>query len=109
MASNTTCGSSSLPNAVRVTQTADVQTYFLKVFNINHLIHLSATAQAEMLGSADQWNVAVIVDSTGSMATTDSNCGGLTEFQCALSGIQFMLKDINPCFRGYSSCTTASN
>src|SRR5260370_17974054 len=62
-----------------------------------------------MLGSADQWNVAVIVDSTGSMATTDSNCGGLTEFQCALSGIQFMLKDINPCFRGYSSCTPASN
>ena len=44
-----------------------------------------------MQGSSQPWNVAIVIDSTGSMATVDSNCGSLTEFQCALSGVQALL------------------
>ena len=44
-----------------------------------------------MQGSSQPWNVAIIIDSTGSMATVDSNCKNLTEFQCALNGVQALL------------------
>jgi len=36
---------------------------------------VGAEATASMQGSSLPWNVAVIIDSTGSMATADSNCG----------------------------------
>jgi Putative Flp pilus-assembly TadE/G-like len=108
MPKGTTCGSGTTPNAVSVTQTATVSTFFLRVLGINS-VPLKATAKAAMQGVSEQWNVAIIVDSTGSMATTDSNCGGATEFQCALSGIQSMLALVNPCAPGYTSCTPTSN
>jgi hypothetical protein len=69
---------------------------------------VSATAMASMRGASLPWNIAVIIDSTGSMASTDSNCSNLTQFQCALNGVQVLLQEINPCPSGASSCTEAT-
>jgi hypothetical protein len=60
-----------------------------------------------MGGISQPWNIAIIEDATGSMATVDSNCGGITEFQCALDGIQELLAATNPCPAGMTSCTPA--
>jgi len=40
--------------------------------------------------------------------STDSNCSNLTQFQCALNGVQVLLQEINPCPSGASSCTEAT-
>jgi hypothetical protein len=96
-------------NAVAVTQTVDVPTTFMRLFGFNKLT-VSATATASMQGIAQPWNVAIIIDSTGSMNAGDSNCGGLTEFQCALTGIQGLLAATNPaCPPGSSNCPTGAN
>ncbi|HEY1648141.1 MAG TPA: Tad domain-containing protein [Terracidiphilus sp.] len=99
-----TCGSGSQANAVKVKQVAAMPTMFMRLFGINTL-NIAASATASMEGMAQPWSVAVIVDSTGSMNTADSNCGGVTEFQCALSGVQAMLKGTNPtCVTGSVNC-----
>lgn len=105
----TSCTGNSAPNAVKVTQTASVPTYFLRVFGITS-IPMSATAQAAMQGMAQQWNLAIIVDSTASMSDApDSNCSGYTtRFSCAMHGIQSLLAATNPCAPGFTSCATAN-
>lgn len=102
-----TCSTSSPANAVKVTQTSTIPTYFMALAGIKTL-SVTTTAFASMQGVANQWNVAIIVDGTQSMGSTDSNCGGLTEFECALSGVQAFLAVTNPCASGASSCTPAT-
>ena len=80
----------------------------MKLFGIPQL-NVAATATASMQGQAQPWNVAIILDASGSMSTTDTNCGSsVTEFQCALNGIQGMLGSTNPCKAGSTSCTNAA-
>ena len=102
-------------NAVQVTQTASVPTYFLGVLGI-HTIGITTTGLASFntngtsgsSGGPPSWNIAIIEDATGSMANTDTNCpGSPTEFACALNMIQTILSDLNPCPSGMSSCTPA--
>jgi hypothetical protein len=107
MPKGSSCVSGSASNAVQVINSADVKTYFMAMVGVPK-ITVRATATASMQGSSLPWNVALIVDSTGSMATVDSNCGGLTQFQCALSGVQSLLEATNPCPTGVSSCSGSS-
>ena len=107
-----------LCNAVKVTQTASVPTTFLAVLNF-HNMAISTQAFAALGGPittssggggsgpyAGSWNIAVIEDATGSMANADSNCpGGVSEFACAVNGIQTFLAYLNPCPTGISPCT----
>ncbi len=102
-----TCGTGSPNNAVKVVQTASVPTYFLRVIGVSS-INLKTTSQAAMQGAAEKWNVAIVVDSTGSMNTADANCGTNTEFQCALSGIQSLLGSTKPCLAA-ATCTNANS
>ena len=105
MPGGTGCTTGSPANAVQVKESVSIPTYFMKLLGFSSL-NLSATALASMQGMSNPWNVAVIIDSTGSMATTDSNCGGLTEFQCSLSGVQALLADTNPnCSSSSVNCT----
>jgi Flp pilus assembly protein TadG len=104
MPKGTTCVSGSAPNAVVVKTSVAVKTFFMGLFGVPKL-NVGATATASMQGTSQPWNVAIVIDSTGSMATVDSNCGGLTEFQCALSGTQALLESTNPCPTGLSSCS----
>ena len=72
-------------------------------------VDVAATAIASMQGQSQPWNVAIIIDATGSMSTTDSNCGtNVTEFQCAMNGVAAMLGSTNPCKSGATSGTNAA-
>ena len=96
----------------KVTETATLNTFFMRVLGIK-TITVTATATASMQGMAQPWNVAIILDDTGSMLTSDTNCvvGGktLTEFACATEGIQAMLAATDPCTAGSTSCSSSSS
>ena len=107
--SGSTCGTTGQPNAVKVVESATVPTYFMKLVTFGHsTIAVGAEATASMQGQAQPWNVAIVIDATGSMSTNDTNCGtNVTEFQCAMNGVKAMLGSTNPCKSGATSCTNA--
>ncbi len=94
-------------NSLRVVQTATVPTMFIQVLSMFGVtsaksITLSATAIAAVKGAAPaQYNVAMVVDTTESMSSndTDKNCGN-TRIYCALQGVQTMLGLLQPCQNG---------
>lgn len=105
------CGASDTgKNVLVVTQTADVPTFFIRaltLFGVNSAatLHLTTTSTATLVGSANnQFNVAIIVDSTKSMADKDSSseCNGQTKEACALgaNGVQALLQSLTPCTTG---------
>ncbi len=110
--SGSTCPSGSPANALQVTEKDTLNTFFMRVLGIK-TITVTATATASMQGMAEPWNVAIILDDTGSMLTSDTNCvvGGktLTEFACATEGIQAMLAATDPCTGGSTSCSISSS
>ena len=103
MPKGASCATGSAPNAVQVVQSTKVKTTFMALLGKSSLT-VGATATASMQGSTLPWNVAVIVDGTGSMATNDSNCNNETQFQCALGGVQSLLEATNPCPVSVTSC-----
>ena len=88
-------------NAIDVSQTASVPLYFGKLFNISS-VTIQATASASAGGSPTvPVNVAIILDTTGSMGNTDNKCGSVpgvsgtpTQLQCAKYGAQVLLKEL---------------
>jgi Flp pilus assembly protein TadG len=85
------------PNVVSVTQTASVSTYFLKALGRDSFTLTSTVSAAKAGGNAQPLNVMFVLDATGSMDDTDSNCTvpGInrpTRFQCALYSVQSVLK-----------------
>lgn len=100
------CLSPSGANAVVVTQTTAIPTMFARILGVS-TINLSATATAAMKGSPRApFNVAIIVDTTQSMTSSDNgvNCSG-TRISCALQGIRILLGNFSPCYTGLSSCS----
>jgi Flp pilus assembly protein TadG len=93
-------GDDNSSNAVQVTQTAQVKTYFAALFGTPY-VNLTATASALMGSpSAVPRNIAVILDTTESMTADDSSCstkGKTTEEACAQAGVQAMLTSLQPC------------
>jgi len=90
-------------NAVVVKQQVPVPTTFMRVFGISS-VTLTATATAAMRGSArSPYNVALVVDTSSSMTSSDSGCGN-TRIRCALNGVQVLLKGVSPCPASASSC-----
>jgi hypothetical protein len=100
-----TCATNPVNNALLVTETVSMPTTFMRLFGIQFLT-VSAQATASM-AFAQEWNIAVIEDLTGSMGNTDSKCG-MSQFECTLNGLQGFLAAANPCPPGASSCTTAN-
>lgn len=103
-------GSSSV-NALVVTQTVTVPMYFMRVLGIDS-ITFSSTQTAAWKGAArNPYNVAVIVDTTGSMNSVDSGseapCNGLTRIACSLLGVQELLENLTPCSGG-GKCSTST-
>ncbi len=93
------CTSTS-PNAVQVTQTATVPTFFAGIMGIKQMT-ISATAMASKGSKPKPYNVAIILDTTPSMNTTDSNCKNskgqsLTQLQCATTAFQELLQGLDP-------------
>ncbi|MGB6689525.1 MAG: pilus assembly protein TadG-related protein, partial [Terracidiphilus sp.] len=110
MPSGETCASNNpqIPNAVQVTQTATLKTYFMPIIFGPSSLSISTAATASY-GQAQPWNIAIILDATPSMNSIDGNCGTtVTELQCAMGGIQTMLAAVSPCAPGFSSCATSN-
>lgn len=109
------CGGSIAANAVKVTQTASIRTFFIRglaAFGLKSAqsVNLSATAVAAMRGAQrGPYNVAIVVDSTPSMRQSDggSNCTG-TKIACAEQGAQIMLSELSPCLPN-TNCGSATN
>ena len=95
-------------NAIQVTLTANVKSVIGGAFGMPSFA-TAATGTAVMNGGQNSpWNIAIILDTTGSMASNDSglNCSGTRE-SCALQGVQELLKLMYPCASG-SNCTAQS-
>lgn len=92
------CTAPNNANAIRVKEQAIVPTFFARIFGISQMT-LSATATAAISGAkAMPYNVAIIIDTTASMKTVDTNCGGGAErIICAESGVETLLQNLYPC------------
>jgi Flp pilus assembly protein TadG len=109
------CTSSMLANAVQVTQTVTIPTYFIRVLGVFGIksatsLKLSATAISQMRGAQrGPYDVAMAIDTTSSMTNPDggSNCTG-SKIQCAEQGAQILMSEFSPCLPG-SACGTATN
>ena len=82
------------PNAVLVTETATVPTFFAGILGIK-TINVVAYAMASKGSKPLPLNVAIILDTTPSMDTYDNNCGA-SQLQCATVGVQQLLAGLNP-------------
>ena len=110
------CGGSIGSNAVQVTQTTTIPTFFMKVLNVFGVkglgsITLTAKSTAIMRGAQrGPYNVAIVMDATGSMSYPDggSNCSG-TKAQCAEEGAQILLSQFSPCLPGLANCGAVTN
>ncbi len=89
---NSPC-SSTVPNAVQVTETATFTPAFAGIFG-SHKMTISATSTAA--GQAGRWNIAIVLDTTPSMGFSDPNCGGATQLACAEGGISKLLAGLDP-------------
>lgn len=109
------CGASITANAVKITQTATIPTFFIKALSVFGLksassIKLSATSIAVMRGAQrGPYDVAIVLDTTASMQSADggSNCTG-TKIQCAEEGAQILLAQFSPCLPD-TTCGAATN
>jgi len=109
-------GTQASANAVQVTETASVNTYFAGIFGIKTLT-ISATATASAKGgSATPYDIMLILDTTRSMATSyDTSCtvpgltGTPTAEQCAQYGIQQLMGSLAPCSTTLANCGADTN
>lgn len=104
------CAAPSNGNAIAVKQQVALPLTFLKVLGINS-ITIGASATASMRGAtAAPYNVAIVVDTTPSMNSydSDSNCND-TRLNCAMSGVRTLLQSLSPCGSGLSTCGTVTN
>lgn len=104
------CYGPSSSNAIQVAEQETVPLLFARLFGDNS-ITLTATATASMKGAlAGPFNIAVIVDSTGSMNSTDSdsNCN-TTRITCALNGVRVLLQSLSPCLPSQTTCGTVTS
>jgi Putative Flp pilus-assembly TadE/G-like len=104
-----TGGATGGANVVVVKQTGTVNTTFGALIGFKTFT-VTATATAAMAGAvAPPYNVAIVVDTTASMQDTDndSSCAA-SRISCAISGIQILLQNMNPCIAAdASNCGTA--
>jgi hypothetical protein len=100
-------------NAIQVAEQAIVPTFFARIFGINQMT-LSATSTAAIVGARNiPANIAIILDTTASMQTVDSNCYSINNvltsaerITCAEQGVSVLLQNLSPCNTALG-CTNA--
>lgn len=95
-------------NAVAVVQTATSGLWLGRLFN-GPSFTLEAVGTAAMAGGPlKPYNIALIIDTTGTMNNTDTSgdcgTGTVTSEECALQGVQTLLQAAYPCAAG-QTCT----
>jgi len=103
------CTAPNNANAIQVKEQAVIPTFFAGVFGI-HQLTLSSTATAAVSGAKGvPLNLAIIIDTTSSMNTVDTNCdGGAPRITCAESGVAVLLQNLYPCSQALG-CGTVAN
>lgn len=94
-------------NAVQIKQQAVVPMFFMGLLGHSTLTVTASATAAVNGGAPSPYNIAVIIDSTLSMNTNDSNCG-YTQMQCALNGFQVLLQSLYPCAKQLTTCTVTN-
>jgi hypothetical protein len=96
-------------NAIKVVQSANVNLWFGGLIGMSSM-NLVATSTASMKGASNTpYNLAVIMDTTASMAGTvrgDSNCT-TSQISCAVAGLEGMLNAMDPCQLN-TTCTSGT-
>ena len=103
------CTSGSSCNALTVTQTASANLWFGGLLGVKKM-NLSYSATASMRGGTDiPYNIAVIIDTTGSMGSgySGGGCAGKSEISCAVAGLKTMLQQMDPCYLN-TTCTAST-
>ncbi len=105
-------------NAIRVTETASVQPWFMSILGIGART-VTATATASQTGGIPTpLDVEVIIDTTASMGDADTctvseasgtNISRPTQEDCAKQGVSALLGSLLPCNQGLSTCGAATN
>jgi Flp pilus assembly protein TadG len=99
-------------NALVVTQTVTMPTLFMKIVGIPSLTFSESQTAAWKGAARNPYNVAVIVDASGSMNTVDAGSDGCNNsqaaFACALYGVQTFLEKLTPC-SGSGNCDSGTN
>lgn len=102
-------GSTTAYNAIKVTQTAQVNLWFGGLIGMR-VMNLSATATASMKGGQNTpYNLAIIMDTTASMADTikgDKDCT-TSQISCAVAGLEVMLENMDPCAQN-TTCSSST-
>jgi Putative Flp pilus-assembly TadE/G-like len=97
------CAGSVPYNSIQVQEQSVVPMYFASFFGYSTMTTTARSTASVRGGAPTPSNIAIVVDTTLSMASPDSNCGS-TQIQCALSGIQTLLQTLNPCAASLSAC-----
>ncbi|HTQ55482.1 MAG TPA: pilus assembly protein TadG-related protein [Bryobacteraceae bacterium] len=107
---NLACITPASANEVVVKQQVTVPLYFASLFGTPR-VTLTATASAAMRGSSrTPYNVALVLDATGSMSGSDSDADcSSSRVVCAMQGIQVFLSDLSPCAASQTSCGAATS
>jgi Flp pilus assembly protein TadG len=101
------CASPSNANAMVVKEQITLNLVFMRLLGLK-TITVGASSTAAMHGaSPTPYNVAIVLDTTLSMSSYDSDCS-MTQMACALQGVQVLLKALSPCAASYSTCSVTS-
>ena len=102
-------GSTTGYNAIKVTQTAQVPLWFGGLIGMKSM-NFAYTATAAMKGGSNiPYNLAVIMDTTASMASTvkgNKDCT-TSQISCAVQGLEVMLQNMDPCAQG-TTCSSST-
>jgi hypothetical protein len=103
-------GSGGTANAVQVKQQATIPLSFAGLFGMGS-VTVTATSTAAMRGGLPPpYNMAIILDTTASMGSTEdggTNCANpYTKISCALMGVQTLMVQLAPCQGGVYNCTS---
>ena len=91
----TGCVATVNPNQLTVAGTASTNTWFAKIFGINHF-DVSTHANACSPCSSTPVDIVIAVDRTGSMCSPTDSSGNCIDLDNAKDGIRTMLTDLNP-------------
>lgn len=104
------CNAAINANAIQIAETVPLPMSFASLIGFKS-IDITAISTAAMRGSPrNPYNVAILIDTTGSMGSYDnvaSSCTG-TRISCTLEGVRTLLGNLSPCLSG-SSCGSATN
>ena len=99
-------------NAVQVTQSLTLNTFFGAVIGKSTIAINAISTASTRGGSPRPSNVVVIMDTTLSMNFPDTNCvvnnAVQTEMQCALNGFQVLLQNLSPCGNYQTACASGT-